>query len=376
MTDTLLLLNKIGNLVHAVTEVNKSVLELTSIMTKLVPLYTTMEDSMSYHIYSIGNALVDQEFEVEDSFFSTANIEKGMMTLIDEEQLPSLLTQLKQRYGLKKRACGGSAANSIIAASYFGAKTYYSCHVADDEDGNFYVSDLKAAGVETNMEHGKRGNGVTGKCLVMVTPDAERTMNTYLGITSELDDSHIDEAALAQSEYAYIEGYLVTSDVSRAAAMQVMSLARKNQVKTALTFSDPAMVQFFKEGLNSIIGDGVDLLFCNEQEALLFADTQNLDDAIEHIKTIARTFAITLGDKGAIAFDGEMIHNIQPNEVKAVDSNGAGDMFAGAFLYAITHGHDFAAAGRLASLASAKVVSQFGPRLEADQHEALKVALN
>jgi fructokinase len=329
---------------------------------------------MGYHIYGIGNALVDKEFEVDDAFFSDAGIEKGMMTLIEADQLASMLEILTSRYGLKKRACGGSAANTIIGASYFGANAFYTCNVANDEAGDFYIADMKAAGVDTNMGD-DRDEGVTGKCLVMVTPDAERTMNTHLGITSELHQNHINEDALAQSEYAYIEGYLVTSDPSRAAAIQVREMARKHGVKVAMTFSDPAMVQFFKDGVKEMIGDGVDLLFCNEQEAKLYADTDSLDDAIEAIKKVANTFAITLGSKGALAFDGETLHEIAPNAVTAVDSNGAGDMFAGAFLYAITHGHDFAAAGRLASAASSKVVSQFGPRLDAEQHEPLKSVL-
>lgn len=326
---------------------------------------------MGYHIYGIGNALVDKEFEVSDAFFSTAGIQKGVMTLIDANQQEQLLQQLLHSHPLKKRACGGSAANTIIGASYFGAKTFYTCNVANDEAGDFYVNDLKAAGVDTNMD-GARDEGVTGKCLVMITPDAERTMNTYLGITSDLHARHIHEDALAQSEYVYIEGYLVTSDTSRAAAIRVRELARQHGVKVAMTFSDPAMVQFFKDGLLEMLGDGVDLLFCNEQEACLMAGTDNLDDAIAGLKKFAQTFAVTLGNKGAIAFDGKTLHKIAPHQVTAVDSNGAGDMFAGAFLYAITHGYDFAAAGRLASAASAQVVSQFGPRLEARQHEPLK----
>ncbi|MFT4530506.1 MAG: sugar/nucleoside kinase (ribokinase family), partial [Thalassolituus oleivorans] len=240
---------------------------------------------MGYHIYGIGNALVDKEFEVDDAFFAKAGIEKGMMTLIEEDQLASMLATLQAEYGLKKRACGGSAANTIIGASYFGAKAYYTCNVANDEAGEFYVADMQAAGVDTNM-NGPRDEGVTGKCLVMVTPDAERTMNTYLGITSELHQKHIDENALAQSEYVYIEGYLVTSELSREAAIRVRELARQNNVKVAMTFSDPAMVQFFKEGITDMIGTGVDLLFCNEQEAKLFTNTDDIDAAIEGLKKV------------------------------------------------------------------------------------------
>lgn len=329
---------------------------------------------MGYHIYGIGNALVDKEFEVDDAFFNKAGIEKGLMTLIDEDTLTQLLGTLAKEYGMKKRASGGSAANTVIGATYFGASTYYSCNVADDEAGEFYLNDIQTAGVQTNLGW-ERDPGVTGRCLVMVTPDAERTMNTYLGITADLNDKHINEDAISQSQYVYIEGYLVTGDASRTAAIKVRDLARKHGVKVAFTCSDPAMAQYFKEGLLDVIGDGVDLLFCNEQEAQLLTDTHSLDAAIDALKSKATSFAITCGSQGAIAWDGEQLHQIQPNTVTAVDTNGAGDMFAGAFLYALTHGHDYSAAGRLASAASAQVVSQFGPRLEPAQHEPLKTLL-
>mgnify|MGYP001243322428 FL=1 len=330
---------------------------------------------MGYDIYGIGNALVDKEFEVEDSFFAKAGIEKGLMTLIDEDKLHALLAQLTAEYGIRKRASGGSAANTIIGATYFGAKTFYSCNVANDEAGEFYMNDIQTAGVDTNLGF-DRDNGNTGRCLVMVTPDAERTMNTFLGITANLNDSHINEAALASSQYVYIEGYLVTGDTSRNAAIKVRDLARQHGVKVAMTCSDPAMAQYFRDGLLSMIGTGVDLLFCNEQEARLLTAAETLDAAIEQLKTLAQSFAITCGAEGAIAWDGQQLHKIAPHSVKAVDSNGAGDMFAGAFLYALTHGYDFPAAGRLASAASAQVVSQFGPRLEPDQHAPLKAHLN
>lgn len=324
-----------------------------------------------YHVYGIGNALVDKEFEVEDSFLQSTNIEKGLMTLVEQDRLIEILDKLSSTYGLKKRASGGSAANTIIAASYFGGNTYYSCNVANDETGDFYVSDLKAAGVDTNLGD-DREEGITGRCLVMVTPDAERTMNTYLGITANLSSKHLDEEAIKASEYLYIEGYLVSSESARPAAIEAKRIAEANGVKTAFTFSDPAMVQFFKDGLVEMIGDGVDLLFCNEAEALNYSDTDNVPDAIEQLKKIAKRFVITLGSEGAIIFDGENTLDVAPHKITAVDSNGAGDMFAGAFLYAITHGYSYQQAGDLASLASATVVSNFGPRLASEMHEQIK----
>lgn len=330
---------------------------------------------MKYQIYGIGNALVDKEYEVNDTFLASHNIEKGQMTLIEAHELEARLQQLEKEHQLKKRASGGSAANSVIAASYFGANTYYSCKVGDDEAGEFYVKDMLAAKVDTNMSE-SRAQGVTGHCLVMVTDDAERTMNTYLGITSELDESCINKEAIANSQWVYLEGYLVTSDPSREAAIKVREMAKNNNVRTAMTFSDPAMVQFFKDGLKEMLADGVDLLFCNEQEAMTFSDSDNLEDAIKALKPYAKLLVITLGAKGAKVISDDATYEIEPVATKAVDTNGAGDMFAGAFLYALTQGHDYPCAGRFANAAASQVVSQFGPRLEASQHESLKQWLN
>ncbi|MCW9013348.1 MAG: adenosine kinase [Gammaproteobacteria bacterium] len=321
-----------------------------------------------YHVYGIGNALVDMEFEVEDEFFQQYGIDKGLMTLVDEQRQHELITHLDAFDG--KKASGGSAANTIIAVNYFGGKSFYSCKVSSDELGDFYVEDLQAAGVDSNVGDGRK-DGITGKCLVLVTPDAERTMNTFLGITETFSVDEIHQDALTQSEYLYIEGYLVTSPTGRHAAIEARRIAEDAGVKTALTFSDPAMVKFFKDGLAEMIGAKVDLLFCNEAEALSWAGTENFDQAVESIKQIADTFAITLGSKGALLYDGKRVIEISAHEITAVDSNGAGDMFAGAFLYGITHGHSFFEAGNIASLAAAKVVSQFGPRLNAEEHKAI-----
>lgn len=326
-----------------------------------------------YHVYGVGNALVDMEFEVEDSFFEQNGIDKGVMTLVDEERQHELMGHLDAFDG--KKASGGSAANTIIANSYFGGQSFYSCKVSSDELGDFYVNDLTAAGVDSNVGDGRKV-GITGKCLVLITPDAERTMNTYLGITETFSVDELHQSAIINSEYLYIEGYLVTSDTGRHAAIEARKIAEENGIKTALTFSDPAMVQFFKDGLKEMIGEKVDLLFCNDAEAMSWADTDDLNVAIESLKQVASSFAVTLGAKGALLFDGQSMIEISPHEVKAVDSNGAGDMFAGAFLYGITHGHSFYEAGNIASLAAARVVSQFGPRLGADEHkEILQIVL-
>ncbi|MFZ4713645.1 MAG: adenosine kinase [Bacteriovoracaceae bacterium] len=320
-----------------------------------------------YNVYGIGNALVDLEFTLNSDFFNNMNIEKGVMTLIDEDRHHTLLKNLGSP---KKKACGGSAANTVIALSQFGGKSFYSCKVAHDEMGEFYLADLKQNGVETNP-HLEKDQMPTGKCIVMVTPDADRTMNTYLGITTNFSTNELNEDILKDSEYVYIEGYLVASPTAQSAALKCKELAAKNNVKTALTFSDPNMVKFFHQNFVDIIGTGVDLLFCNESEAIEFTKKSTIKEASSELKKIAKTFVITLGKSGALVYDGEQFIEVSAFPVTAIDTNGAGDMFAGAFLYGITHGHTFAQAGKLASLASSKIVGKYGPRLESEETKAV-----
>lgn len=335
----------------------------------MLDLLYKAKNMSKYHIYGIGAALVDTEIQVNDNDLTNFNIEKGVMTLVDEPRQHELLEQLADHLVASKRASGGSAANTVIAASYFGANNFYSCKVANDENGEFYLNDMRSAGV-TLADNGK-SPGITGKCLVMITPDAERTMNTFLGISETVSIDQIDIEAIKESEYVYIEGYLVTSETGRAAAIYLREQAEAQGVKTAISLSDPAMVQFFREGLMEMLGEKVDLLFCNRDEALGFTQKETLEDAVKILRQYANKFAITLGSEGALIFDGEQLIHIDPTPVNAIDTNGAGDMFAGAFLYGITHGLSETLAGQLASASAAKVVSQYGPRLAAADHQQL-----
>lgn len=321
-----------------------------------------------YDVYGLGNALVDMEFEISDQFLHDNTIDKGVMTLVDENQQHELIEQLDAFEGHK--ASGGSAANTLIAVSSMGGSSYYSCKVADDDLGHFYLDDLKAAGVDCNMD-GKHKGGITGKCLVMVTPDAERTMQTFLGVSSELSPYEVSEEAIKNASFCYLEGYLTTSVTGKAANIEARTLAEKHNIKTALTFSDPFVVEHFRDGFTETIGDGIDLLFCNEAEALSYTGKETVDDAIDVIKSFAKTFAITLGAKGAVVYDGSELIDIDAHTVTAIDTNGAGDLFAGAFMYGLTRGMSFEQAGTLASKASSQIVSQFGPRLRLEQYQAL-----
>lgn len=317
----------------------------------------------TYHVYGVGNALVDMEYEVDTDTLATMRLDKGVMTLVDAEHQDHMTRHLADHH--TKKGAGGSAANSIVALAQLGGKAFHSCRVAGDPLGQFYLEDLARAGVDSNP-HDEDQAGQTGRCLVFVTPDADRTMATFLGITGELREDELVPHAIRGSHYVYIEGYLVTSDTARNTAIAARRIAEEAGVKTAFTLSDPNMVAYFRDGLMEMIGDGVDLLFANESEALGLADSDDIEVAMEVLKGIARTFAITRGPKGAVIWDGERLIEVSGEAVEALDTLGAGDMFAGAFLYGLTHGWGFERAGRLAVACSARIVTEYGPRLPAE----------
>ena len=334
-----------------------------------------------YQIYGVGAALVDTEVVVTNEFLSTHKIDKGIMTLVDEERQFELLAALDSHH--VKRSCGGSACNTIVAASCFGSTGFYSAKVAADDDGRFFIEDLQATGVDfhnpaasantrASASTASPSDSITGKCLVMVTDDAERTMNTFLGASLELTSNEIDETSLINSEWLYLEGYLVTDEARTNVAVQAMELAKANQVKTSLSLSDPFVVQVFADNLRKVIGNGIDLLFCNSHEARSFTNTHSTEAAAEQLKKYAKTFVITRGAGGSLSYDGTDLVQTVGVTANAVDTNGAGDMFAGAFLYAINAGHDYAWAAKFANAASARVVSQFGPRIDAVEYEQIK----
>lgn len=329
---------------------------------------------MKYNVYCIGNAIVDIVTEVEYDFFTKNTVEKGVMTLVDEKRQHELMKAIDMKRS--KMIGGGSGGNTITAVSQFGGKGFFSGLVAKDTLGKFFLDDLARNSVETNIRYELCPENHTGRCLVMTSPDAQRTLNTFLGVNSFFSPEHLDEAAIRESEYVYLEGYLVASPKGLEAMKATKKLAEKNKVQVALTFSDPSMVKYFSKQMEEIVGASVDLLFCNDEEAMIFTGTNDLESARTRLKGLAKRFVITLGANGAMIFDGDTFIQIEPYKTQAVDTNGAGDMFAGAFMYGITHGHSMAESGKLASLASSRVVAQWGPRLPTEQVKAILKELN
>ena len=313
-------------------------------------------------LFAIGNALIDQEFKVSDDFLAEQNLQKGTMQLTDGETQAQLYNNLQASQNYKGQASGGSAANTAVAFGALGASAFYACRVGNDDLGKIYLDGLNEAGIQTSAK--SISEGVTGTCMVLVSEDSERTMHTYLGITAELSDMQMDFEPLKTAKWLYIEGYLSTSDSARLAVKQARQIAREHNVKIALTLSDPAMVQYARQGLNELLDDGVDLIFCNEQEAMMYTETDSVEAALEKLKQLSNEVVITLSEKGALVSNQNNHFHVQGRKVVAVDANGAGDAFAGAFLYALNNGENLQTAAQLAILISSEVVSQFGPRLD------------
>jgi len=327
-----------------------------------------------HHVYAIGNALVDTEYAVSDELLQAAGVAKRHMTLIDAPRRAELLRHV---HGIAPhRTGGGSAGNTIVALAQLGGKGFYSCRVADDELGEFYTQDLVAHGVATNLTHTKASEGQTGACLVMVTPDAERSMSTFLGATAELDASALHPHDIAKSRVYYMEGYLAASPSGLDAALKGRALAAQAGAQLATTLSDVSMINFCRAGLDAMVGNAstglLDYLFCNEEEAQAWCGTTDLAAICQHLSTQARVVCLTRSAKGSIIIEGDARTEVPATKVKAVDTNGAGDMYAGAFLYAVTHGHSTAQAAWLANQCAGRVVAQYGNRLSHEVMGSLK----
>ena len=323
-----------------------------------------------YDIYAIGNALVDSEYEVSDALLQKMGVDKRHMTLIDTPRRAELLHHVKAI--TPRKTGGGSAGNTVVALAQLGGKAFYSCKVAHDDLGDFYVKDLQARGVDTNLNHTRAQDGQTGSCMVLVTPDAERSMCTFLGVSAELNDQALHPHDIAKSKIYYMEGYLAASPTGLSAALQGRKIAKDAGVALALTLSDVSMIQFCKAGLDAMLGEGVDYLFCNQEEAQVWCGSEDLNVVKNKLQNLAKIVCLTRGPDGSEIITAEQTWHVPADKVKAIDTNGAGDMFAGAFLYAISRGYSPDKAANLGNHAAAAVVSQHGNRLTLGQLSTIK----
>ena len=313
---------------------------------------------MTLDVYGVGNSLVDIQARVSDAVLSQLGFPKGIMTLVDESIQRRVLDAL---HGAPISQCaGGSAANTVIAVADFGGKASYAGKVSADPLGHFFLRDMREIGVNIDVPVGQ---GNSGTCVILITEDAQRTMLTHLGVSATLGPDDVNEAEIRNAKYVYVEGYLFGGEPTRSAALRTMELAKKNGVKVAFTVSDPFLISQHRDEFWALIEGPVDLLFCNLEEARSLTGKHDPVECAVEIHRHAENVALTLGPNGSILMhEGEVIP-IQGVPVEAIDTTGAGDMYAGALLYGITNGLSWRQAGVLASHAAARIVAQLGARL-------------
>ena len=321
---------------------------------------------MKYDISALGNALVDTQYKVSSEFLSGVGIEADTMTLASAEEQAPIIEKLISMGSESVSDCGGSATNSLVAAANYGSNCHHVCRVADDEDGTRYLDSLRAAGVKHIGVSSENSDMPTGKCLILVTPDAKRTMISMLGVSAFLGSSDIDYEVVENSKIFYIEGYMVTSDDNFNAVISTLEHLKGKDVLKALSLSDAGIVHGFKDKFDLIESYGIDMIFCNDDEAVAFSGKENLEDAIEYYKSKSYMTAVTKGADGSVVVQNGIEYLAPAEKITPVDTNGAGDMFAGSFMHAFLQGHDVEACAKFSNYASSKVVETFGPRLSSD----------
>ena len=324
---------------------------------------------MKNDISALGNALVDTVFKVEHSLIAELGLEIDQMTLSSAEEHAPIIERLIASGAETVSDCGGSATNSLVAAASFGASCFHTCKVSDDEDGTRYLQSLKEAGVGHKGSMASSDSMPTGKCLILVTPDAKRTMTTALNVSSLMDESDLDLDQISNSKIFYIEGYMVTSEENYKVALKALNhLKDFSDVKIALSLSDPGIVMGFKDKFHEIESFGLDYIFGNDDEAMAFVGSDNIEDAFVALQKKSYVSIITMGEKGSAVVSNEGVINTPKVDIQAIDTNGAGDMFAGSFLYSLLQNDDLKTCAEFANYGASKVVETFGPRLTKDMY--------
>ena len=316
-----------------------------------------------FHVVGIGNAMVDILAEADDAFLAENGVGKGIMQLIDMDRAVELYAAI----GPAREISGGSAANTIAGIAALGGRTAYVGKVKDDQLGAIFAHDLRAQGAvyETHLAP-KTAHDETGRCIVLVTPDGERSMNTYLGVTEHLAPSDIDEEQMAAAEWIYLEGYRFDGPESHEAFARAIAAAKKAGGSVALTLSDPFCVERHRDAFREMIANDIDLLFANRAEIMSMYETDDFETALARGAADVEILACTESEHGAhILSDGQRWH-APAVPVKIVDATGAGDLFAGAFLWGLTHGHPLETCGNMGCVAASEVITHIGARPEAD----------
>jgi len=321
-----------------------------------------------FDVLGIGNAIVDVISRAEESFLEQRGIVKGAMILIDEDQADALYDVM----GPGLEVSGGSGANTIAGLASFGSSCAFIGKVRDDQLGQVFTHDIRSIGVNFDSTPATDGPA-TARCLILVTPDGERTLNTYLGACTGLTPDDVPEAAIADAQVTYLEGYLWDPPAAKNAFRKATKAARAAGRKVALTLSDSFCVERHRDEFLDLVRHEVDIVFANEAEIKSLYQVETFDDALHAVRRDCRLAALTRSAAGCVIAEGDEIHVVEAQKVdRVVDATGAGDLFAAGFLRGYTQGQPLAACGRLGAMAAAEIISHVGARPEVSLNELAK----
>jgi sugar/nucleoside kinase (ribokinase family) len=323
-------------------------------------------------VVALGHPLVDVLTHETGDVIARAGAERGAMTMVDAARSDEIYAQL----GPAQETSGGSAANTAAGVAAFGGRAAFIGRIADDPFGKVFAHDLRSVGVQYDVSPATDGSP-TGRCLVIVAADAERTMFTYLGAGAEIDPRDVDADRIAGAAVTYLEGYLWDEAAAKDAIRRAASLAREAGRKVAFTLSDPLCVERHRDEFRALIESDVDVLFANEHEITMLYEVDDFEEAARYVADRCEVAALTRGTRGSVVVSGSQRHEIAADPVpKLVDTTGAGDLYAAGFLYGLTHGYDLTTCGQLGSLGAAAVISHLGARPEVPLSELARPLLS
>lgn len=309
-------------------------------------------------VLCVGNSIVDVLTQTDDAMLEKFGMVKGTMALIDADQAEALYAEMSPAV----ETSGGSAGNTAAGLASLDASCAFIGRVRDDQLGAIFTHDIRSIGVEYATPAATDGPP-TARCLILITPDAQRTMNTFLGASVNLGPEDIDEDLVARAQVTYLEGYLWDRDEAKAAFLRAAGLAAAKGRMVSLSLSDPFCVDRHRDSFREFVAGHVDVLFANEDEITSLYQVENFDDALQHVRQDCRIAALTRSEKGAVVVAGDEVHVLDAEPVSAVvDTTGAGDQFAAGFLYGLTHGRDLATCARIGGIAASEVIAHVGPR--------------
>lgn len=318
----------------------------------------TNKEGILYDVVGVGNALVDMIAMVDEGFLQQQNMIKGSMALIETARA----IELTEAVGESTRTSGGSGANTLAGVASLGGDVAFIGKVAHDELGEEFATDMASVGVDFRRGT-PDGDAPTGRCIIAVTPDAQRTMNTFLGISTQLSQADLDARIIGAGAVLYLEGYLFDRDEAKAAFRHAASVAHANGRVVSLTLSDSFCVDRHRDDFRALVRDEIDLLFANEDELKSLYEVDDFDDAVELLRRDCHIAAVTRSEKGAVIVTRDDVHSVPAAPVEAVvDTTGAGDLFAAGFLRGLTQGKDLTSCARIGAIAAAEVISHVGPR--------------